>query len=130
MIEAIDGQNVTISFDIDEVEKADEVRITFKEDKKKYDVLLAQEPWVYDDPPPAGVKLIVEEDRLSVIIQDVNISRSGLYKVEVYTGTKVSEDDATLVVIGKCIICLLYLGLPVIYNKKNMYMVVVVLLKF
>jgi len=83
--------------------------------------ILAQEPWVYDDPPPAGVKLIVEEDRLSVIIQDVNISRSGLYKVEVYTGTKVSEDDATLVVIGKCIICLLYLGLPVIYKKKYVY---------
>ncbi|CAM4675094.1 unnamed protein product [Leuciscus chuanchicus] len=96
--EAIDGQNVTISFDIDEVEKADEVRITFKEDKKEYAELIAQKPWVYDDPPRPGVSLIVGKGCLSVIIQNVNISRSGLYKAEAYTGKKVCEVTATLVV--------------------------------
>ncbi|KAK7132799.1 hypothetical protein R3I93_019132 [Phoxinus phoxinus] len=96
--EAIDGQNVTISFDIDEVEKADEVRITFKEDKKGYSVLLAQKPWVYDDPPEPGVTLILGKGSVSVIIQDVNISRSGLYKAEAYTREKVCEETATLVV--------------------------------
>ncbi|CAM4674992.1 unnamed protein product [Leuciscus chuanchicus] len=97
-IEAIDGQNVTISFDIDEVEKADEVRISFKEDKKEYAELIAQKPWVYDDPPRPGVTLIVGKGCLSVIIQNVNISRSGLYKAEAYTGGKVCEVTATLVV--------------------------------
>ncbi|CAM4675139.1 unnamed protein product [Leuciscus chuanchicus] len=96
--EAIDGQNVTISFDIDEVEKADEVKIIFKEDKKEYDVLFAQKPWVYDDPPRPGVTLIVGKGCLSVIIQNVDISRSGLYKAEAYTGKKVCEVTATLVV--------------------------------
>ncbi|CAM4675001.1 unnamed protein product [Leuciscus chuanchicus] len=96
--EAMDGQNVTISFDTDEVEKADEVRITFKEDKKEYAELIAQKPWVYDDPPRPGVTLIVGKGCLSVIIQNVNISRSGLYKAEAYTGEKVCEVTATLVV--------------------------------
>ncbi|CAM4675022.1 unnamed protein product [Leuciscus chuanchicus] len=96
--EAMDGQNVTISFDIDEVEKADEMRISFKEDKKEYAELIAQKPWVYDDPPRPGVTLIVGKGCLSVIIQNVNISRSGLYKAEAYTGGKVSEVTATLVV--------------------------------
>jgi len=89
---------VTISFDIHEVEKADKVKIIFKEDKKEYSVVIAQKPWVYDDPPPAGVTLKVREDRLSVIIQDVNIFRSGLYIARVFTGKKVSEVNATLVV--------------------------------
>ncbi|XDV46519.1 hypothetical protein PO909_014404, partial [Leuciscus waleckii] len=96
--EAIDGQNVTISFDIDEVEKADEVKISFKEDKKEYAELIAQKPWVYDDPPRPGVTLIVGKGCLSVIIQNVDISRSGLYKAEAYTGEKVFEVTATLVV--------------------------------
>ncbi|XP_077074156.1 uncharacterized protein LOC143725555 [Siphateles boraxobius] len=97
-IEAIDGQNATISFDIDEVEKADEVKIIFKEDKKEYAVVIAQKPWVYDDPPSPGVTLILGKGCLSVIIQNISISRSGLYKAEVYTGEKVCEVTATLVV--------------------------------
>jgi len=89
---------VTISFDIYEVEKADEVKVIFKEDNKEYAVVIAQEPWVYDDPPPAGVTLMVRKDRSSVIIQDVNISRSGLYIARVFTREKVFEVNATLVV--------------------------------
>ncbi|KAK7132802.1 hypothetical protein R3I93_019134 [Phoxinus phoxinus] len=97
--EAIVGQNVTISFDIDEVEKADQVNIIFKEDKNGDSVLLAQKPWVYDDPPEPGVTLILGKGSVSVIIQDVDISRSGLYKARAFTGKKVCEENATLVVI-------------------------------
>ncbi|KAK7132801.1 hypothetical protein R3I93_019133 [Phoxinus phoxinus] len=89
--EAIEGQNATISFDIDEVEKADEVKISYKEDKKEYSVLIAQKPWVYDDPPVPGVTLILGKGCVSVIIQNISISRSGLYKAEAYTREKVSE---------------------------------------
>ncbi|KAK7132800.1 hypothetical protein R3I93_019133 [Phoxinus phoxinus] len=96
--EAIEGQNATISFDIDEVEKADEVKISYKEDKKEYSVLIAQKPWVYDDPPVPGVTLILGKGCVSVIIQNISISRSGLYKAEAYTREKVSEVNATLVV--------------------------------
>ncbi|KAK7129418.1 hypothetical protein R3I94_017583 [Phoxinus phoxinus] len=97
--EAIDGQNATISFDIEEVEKADEVKIIFKEDKKGYSVLLAQEPWVYDDPPVPGVTLILGKRCLSVIIQDVDISRSGLYRAQAFFRERVYEETATLVII-------------------------------
>lgn len=98
-LEATEGQNVTISFDIDEVERADQVRIAFKQDDKQNAVVVAQQPWTYDDKPPAEVSLQVEERRVSVIIQHVSISRnSGVYTARVFFGKKVSEVNAVLVI--------------------------------
>ncbi|KAK9954696.1 hypothetical protein ABG768_016745 [Culter alburnus] len=96
--EATEGQNITIYFDIDDVETADPVKITFKKDKEKPSVI-AQRPWTYDENPPAGVSLLVEKRRLSVTIQNVSISRnSGLYTAQAFFGKNVSEVNAVLVV--------------------------------
>ncbi|ROL46830.1 hypothetical protein DPX16_1057 [Anabarilius grahami] len=98
--ETTEGQNATISFDIDEVQKATEVRITFRQDNKEKPVVIARRPWIYDEAPPAGVSLRVEEGRVNVTIQHVNISRnSGVYRARAFFGKKVSEVKATLVVI-------------------------------
>lgn len=98
-MEATEGQNVTISFDIDEAEKADQVRIAFKQDIKEKAVVVAQQPWTYDDKPPAGVSLLVEEGRVFVTIQHVNISRnSGVYTARVFFGKYKSEVNAVLVI--------------------------------
>ncbi|ROL41049.1 hypothetical protein DPX16_0379 [Anabarilius grahami] len=97
--EATEGQNITISFNIDEVEKADQVRITFKQDNKEETVVIAQQPWNHEETPPSGVSLLVEKGRLSVTIQNVSISRSGLYTAEAFFEKDTYEVNATLVVI-------------------------------
>jgi len=51
-----------------------------------------------DNVDTPGVSLIFEKGCLSVIIQKVNISRSGLYKAEAFFGEKVFEVIATLAV--------------------------------
>lgn len=98
--EATEGQNVTIYFNIDKEEKPTEVRITFKQDNKKN--VIAEHPWNQgEENPPAGFSLLVEEGRVSLTIQNVNISSSGLYTALAFFGKKVYEVNATLVVNGE-----------------------------
>jgi len=51
-----------------------------------------------DNVDTPGVSLIFGKGCLSVIIQKVNISRTGLYKAEAFFGEKVFEVIATLAV--------------------------------
>ncbi|ROL46831.1 hypothetical protein DPX16_1058, partial [Anabarilius grahami] len=98
-LEATEGQNVTISFDIDEVEKATQVKITFKGVNEKQPSVIAQRPWISHDEPPAGVSLRVEKGRVNVTIQHVNISSSGLYEaLALFKNKKPSRANATLLV--------------------------------
>lgn len=85
-MEATEGQNVTMSFDIDGVEKATKVKITFIGVTEKR--VVAQRPWIYDEPPPAGFSLWVEKGRVNVTIEHVNISSSGLYEALAIVGKK------------------------------------------
>ncbi|KAK7129412.1 hypothetical protein R3I94_017577 [Phoxinus phoxinus] len=98
-LEATEGDNVTIPFNTG-VERVDEVRIIFQGESKGKR-LLAQfcspESFPICDPVETS-HLQVEGGNVSMILLNVNISRSGLYTAQVITANKVYEVTATLVV--------------------------------
>lgn len=77
------------------------MKITFKQDNQEETSVIAQHPWTYEETPPPGVSLLVEEGRVSVTIQNVNSSRSGLYTAQAFFGKDTYEVNATLVVNGE-----------------------------
>ncbi|XDV46535.1 hypothetical protein PO909_014417 [Leuciscus waleckii] len=106
-IEANHGENVTLPFPMDKAEKADRLRIIFKEETTKSLSLIAQKCVPHEGcavVDTSGVSLIFGKECLSVIIQNVNISRSGLYIAEAFFGKDVCEVKATLVVNSEYII--------------------------
>jgi len=86
---------------MDKAEEADRLRIIFKEETTKNMSLVAQKCAPHegcDNVDTPGVSLIFEIGCLSVIIQKVDISRTGLYKAQTFFGEKVFEVNATLAV--------------------------------
>ncbi|KAK7129416.1 hypothetical protein R3I94_017581 [Phoxinus phoxinus] len=84
---------------MDKAEEAD--RITFKEATTKNLVLIAQNCAPHegcDVVHTPGVSVLVAGECVRVTIQNVNISRSGLYTAVAYFGKHVYEKTATLVV--------------------------------
>ncbi|KAF4096290.1 hypothetical protein G5714_022259 [Onychostoma macrolepis] len=98
-LEAADGEDVTISFNSDELNRADQVKITFTRQSQKS--LIAQycrcahcgDCSVVETP---GVLLRVEEGTL--ILQDVRSRSSGVYEAKIIAGNIVSQMKVTLVV--------------------------------
>ncbi|KAG1932435.1 uncharacterized protein LOC120471128 [Pimephales promelas] len=100
-IEANHGENVALAFPMDKAEEADRLRIIFEEETTKKMFLVAQKCAPHegcDNVDTPGVSLIFEIGCLSVIIQKVNISRSGLYIAQACFGKDVIEVIATLAV--------------------------------
>ncbi|KAK9954697.1 hypothetical protein ABG768_016746 [Culter alburnus] len=99
-IEANHGEDVTLSFPMDKAEEAGRLRIIFTSETTNETRLIAQRcagSERCDAVETPGVKL-VERGSVSVTIQRVNSSRSGVYKVQVFNGKYVFERNVTLVV--------------------------------
>ncbi|CAM4675031.1 unnamed protein product [Leuciscus chuanchicus] len=100
-IEANHGENVTLPFPMDKAEKADRLRIIFKEETTKNLSLISQKCVPHEGcavVDKSGVSVLVGGECVRVTIHNVNISRSGLYIAQAFFGNNVSEVKATLVV--------------------------------
>ncbi|XDV46534.1 hypothetical protein PO909_014416 [Leuciscus waleckii] len=100
-IEANHGENVTLPFPMDKAEKADRLRIIFKEETTKNLSLISQKCAPHEGcavVDTSGVSVLVGGECVRVTIHNVNISRSGLYIAEAFFGKDVYEVKATLVV--------------------------------
>lgn len=118
-LEANDGEDVTISFKTDELNRANQVKITFTRQSQKY--LIAQycrcahcgDCDVVETP---GVLLRVEEGTL--ILQDVRSRNSGLYEAKIIVGNIVSKMKVTLVVNSEYVTTI-YLFIWIRIMRKN-----------
>ncbi|XP_048050537.1 uncharacterized protein LOC125270701 [Megalobrama amblycephala] len=102
-LEATDGQDIAIPFGTVKLERVEEVKVIFagEDQKKSLIAIYCSHVYVVPSCTPVkthGVSLQVEERNVSLILQHVNISRSGHYKAQAFCGKDVDEATATLVV--------------------------------